>query len=186
MGMEHDLPMQRVSELFNVNSFIVSQVNPHVLPFVDQVQSSPSPRLSVDWLWRSVKWFVYSELRHRLLQLAHFVPPTRSVTKFLTQEYLGDINILPNVATTDFEQLLKNPSHERLMHCVREGELATWRKVAQIKDSFVIEQTLDECVFRAAAELNRTPKDASGLSDHRIDPRPLITMSHSSSDQLLW
>jgi len=29
-----DLPMQRMSELFNVNTFIVSQVNPHVVPFV--------------------------------------------------------------------------------------------------------------------------------------------------------
>jgi predicted acylesterase/phospholipase RssA len=29
-----DLPMQRMSELFNVNTFIVSQVNPHVLPFI--------------------------------------------------------------------------------------------------------------------------------------------------------
>jgi TAG lipase / steryl ester hydrolase / phospholipase A2 / LPA acyltransferase len=29
-----DLPMQRLSELFNVNTFIVSQVNPHVVPFV--------------------------------------------------------------------------------------------------------------------------------------------------------
>lgn len=29
-----DLPMQRISELFNVNTFIVSQVNPHVCPFV--------------------------------------------------------------------------------------------------------------------------------------------------------
>lgn len=26
--------MQRMSELFNVNTFIVSQVNPHVVPFV--------------------------------------------------------------------------------------------------------------------------------------------------------
>lgn len=29
-----DLPMKRMSELFNVNTFIVSQVNPHVVPFV--------------------------------------------------------------------------------------------------------------------------------------------------------
>ncbi len=26
--------MQRLSELFNVNTFIVSQVNPHIVPFV--------------------------------------------------------------------------------------------------------------------------------------------------------
>ena len=29
-----DLPMRRLAELFNVNHFIVSQVNPHVLPLV--------------------------------------------------------------------------------------------------------------------------------------------------------
>ena len=29
-----DLPMQRMSELFNVNTFIVSQVNPHVVPLL--------------------------------------------------------------------------------------------------------------------------------------------------------
>lgn len=29
-----DLPMSRMSELFNINTFIVSQVNPHVAPFI--------------------------------------------------------------------------------------------------------------------------------------------------------
>jgi len=29
-----DLPMQRLAELFNVNNFIVSQVNPHVVMFL--------------------------------------------------------------------------------------------------------------------------------------------------------
>ena len=29
-----DLPIKRMSELFNVNTFIVSQVNPHVVPFI--------------------------------------------------------------------------------------------------------------------------------------------------------
>jgi TAG lipase/steryl ester hydrolase/phospholipase A2/LPA acyltransferase len=30
-SVENDLPMQRLSELFNVNHFVVSQVNPHAL-----------------------------------------------------------------------------------------------------------------------------------------------------------
>ena len=29
-----DLPLKRMSELFNINTFIVSQVNPHVAPWV--------------------------------------------------------------------------------------------------------------------------------------------------------
>lgn len=30
-SVQADLPMQRLSELFNINHFIVSQVNPHVV-----------------------------------------------------------------------------------------------------------------------------------------------------------
>ena len=33
-SVHQDLPMVRLSELFNVNHFIVSQTNPHVLPFL--------------------------------------------------------------------------------------------------------------------------------------------------------
>jgi TAG lipase/steryl ester hydrolase/phospholipase A2/LPA acyltransferase len=33
-SIANDLPMKRISELFNVNTFIVSQVNPHVVPFI--------------------------------------------------------------------------------------------------------------------------------------------------------
>lgn len=33
-SIHSDLPMRRLAELFNVNHFIVSQVNPHVIPFV--------------------------------------------------------------------------------------------------------------------------------------------------------
>ena len=29
-----DVPINRMSELFNINTFIVSQVNPYVLPFI--------------------------------------------------------------------------------------------------------------------------------------------------------
>lgn len=35
-----DLPMARISELFNVNAFIVSQVNPHVVPFLSNIDGN--------------------------------------------------------------------------------------------------------------------------------------------------
>jgi TAG lipase / steryl ester hydrolase / phospholipase A2 / LPA acyltransferase len=35
-SVENDLPMSRLSELFNVNHFIVSQVNPHIVPFLEK------------------------------------------------------------------------------------------------------------------------------------------------------
>ena len=35
-SVDNDLPMTRLSEMFNVNHFIVSQVNPHVVPFLEK------------------------------------------------------------------------------------------------------------------------------------------------------
>ena len=31
-----DVPLHRIAELFNVNTFLVSQVNPYVIPFISE------------------------------------------------------------------------------------------------------------------------------------------------------
>jgi predicted acylesterase/phospholipase RssA len=59
-----DLPMQRLAELFNINTFIVSQVNPHIVPFVsvttgDVADSNISKRYV-----RTVKALIGNEIRH--------------------------------------------------------------------------------------------------------------------------
>jgi len=38
-SVDNDLPMTKLSELFNVNHFIVSQVNPHIVPFLEKSNS---------------------------------------------------------------------------------------------------------------------------------------------------
>ena len=39
-SIDGDLPFDKVSAIFNVNQFIVSQVNPHVTPFVEDYSQS--------------------------------------------------------------------------------------------------------------------------------------------------
>ena len=61
-----DLPMQRMSELFNVNTFIVSQVNPHVVPFVSVdgggiLDSNIKRRFTV-----TLKEFIGNEINHAI------------------------------------------------------------------------------------------------------------------------
>jgi hypothetical protein len=56
--------MQRMSELFNVNTFIVSQVNPYVVPFLSVdgggvLESRIRKKLSM-----TVKAFIGNEVRH--------------------------------------------------------------------------------------------------------------------------
>jgi TAG lipase / steryl ester hydrolase / phospholipase A2 / LPA acyltransferase len=33
-SVSNDIPVERMSELFNINTYIVSQVNPHFIPFI--------------------------------------------------------------------------------------------------------------------------------------------------------
>jgi TAG lipase/steryl ester hydrolase/phospholipase A2/LPA acyltransferase len=94
-SVENDLPMARLAELFNVNHFIVSQVNPYVLPFID-------PTADPDHLgvFRKMKRFIKSETRHRLLQAAELglFPRTRALSflpGLIGQKYEGDITIVP-------------------------------------------------------------------------------------------
>jgi TAG lipase / steryl ester hydrolase / phospholipase A2 / LPA acyltransferase len=41
-SVDNDLPMSKLSELFNVNHFIVSQVNPHIVPFLEKSSGIPN------------------------------------------------------------------------------------------------------------------------------------------------
>jgi TAG lipase/steryl ester hydrolase/phospholipase A2/LPA acyltransferase len=42
-SVDNDLPMAKLSELFNVNHFIVSQVNPHIVPFLEKSNRMRKP-----------------------------------------------------------------------------------------------------------------------------------------------
>lgn len=52
----HDLPMRRLAELFNINQFIVSQVNPHMLLLLHHGK---------DGIIAKIKYLIRSELQHR-------------------------------------------------------------------------------------------------------------------------
>jgi predicted acylesterase/phospholipase RssA len=65
-SVEGDLPMQRLSELFGVNHYCVSQVNPHVMPFLNTSQQKPS-RLSR--FVSKIGSIINAEFQHRLKQV---------------------------------------------------------------------------------------------------------------------
>ena len=68
--MENDLPMKELSELFNVNYFLVSQTNPHIVPIlrVKKWFASLGPFCAV------AAQFLESEWRHRCRQVLDLAP----------------------------------------------------------------------------------------------------------------
>jgi predicted acylesterase/phospholipase RssA len=64
-----DLPMQRVSELFNVNSFIVSQTNPFAIPFMDYEDGKSILGNKNISFWSLCKNLIGSEIKMRISQV---------------------------------------------------------------------------------------------------------------------
>lgn len=159
-SVDNDLPMTRLSEMFNVNHFIVSQVNPHVVPFLSKDDHlSPEAKLrkakqplpnEADWL-NIFTTLARDEALHRLQFMAEMGIFPNLMTKcqsILSQKYSGDITILPEMGLLELPRLLSNPSADFMLRSSIAGERATWPKLSRIRDHCAIELALDNAVHR--------------------------------------
>jgi TAG lipase/steryl ester hydrolase/phospholipase A2/LPA acyltransferase len=152
-SVDNDLPMTRLAEMFNVNHFIVSQVNPHVVPFLVKDEEAISKDAQSD---SAGPGFVYTltnlakdEALHRLQVMAELGIFPNLVTKcksILSQKYSGDITILPAIDYKDFPRMLKNPTSDFLVQACLCGEKATWPKLSRIRNHCAVELELDAAV----------------------------------------
>lgn len=178
-SVDGDLPMNRLSEMFNVNHFIVSQVNPHVLPFVsadeglyDETDASNS---SPSWL-QSMTYLAKEEALHRMTVMSELGIFPTSMTKLasiMNQKYSGDITIYPEIQFSSVSRMLKNPTTEFMLQACASGERATWPKLSRLRNHVAIELALDAAVqkIRAKVALNDSHMDSRLLSgaSQRLD-----------------
>ncbi|KAK0648910.1 acyl transferase/acyl hydrolase/lysophospholipase [Cercophora newfieldiana] len=166
-SVDNDLPMTRLAEMFNVNHFIVSQVNPHVVPFLskdDRLYPATAPgRLRQqqktqdegEWLY-TLTSLAKDETLHRLQFLTEMGIFPNLFTKLrciLSQRYSGDITILPEIAVHDLPLILKNPTSEFMQRNCLIGERATWPKLSRVRDRCAIELALDHAVHALRARV---------------------------------
>ncbi|EPS42157.1 hypothetical protein H072_3978 [Dactylellina haptotyla CBS 200.50] len=162
-SVDNDLPMTRLAEMFNVNHFIVSQVNPHVVPFLEKEPIQPlqhegsSESQSSYEAWKST--FVslaMGEALHRINVLTEMGIFTTSLTKaksILSQKYAGDITIFPEVPLADLQKLIKNPTPEFMIEASLRGEKATWPRLSRIRNCCAIELALDRCIHQLRTQV---------------------------------
>ncbi|KAF4594391.1 Lipase 4 [Ophiocordyceps camponoti-floridani] len=195
-SVDNDLPMTRLAEMFNVNHFIVSQVNPHVVPFLsredhmapdDDVSASSSssdgPQQQqqhqhhhhpLDWA-STLLTLAKDEALHRLQVLADLGVLPTLMTKcrgILSQNYSGDITILPAITMHDLPRVMTNPTSDFLMRLMALGERATWPKLSRIRDRCAIELALDRAVHRLRTRVvfSQSQRDLRGLASTRHQP----------------
>lgn len=167
-SLDHDIPMRKLSEMFNVNFFIVSQVNPHVRLFLDseedfrgtQVQHSASNWPSLSRVCNMVKNVAGQEVLHVAQQLRNcgINPPQLRWASILSQQYTGDINVLPAISVKEVFSLLTNPTPEFMRAASRDGERATWPKVYRIKNCVAIELGLIRAIHTLRERVNFGPE----------------------------
>ncbi|QFU77829.1 DUF3336 domain-containing protein [Halioglobus maricola] len=147
-AMSDDLPAKRLARLYGVNHYIVSQTNPHIIPFVrdsnrrntkGDILKTAATRTAREWINASAE-IMQKPLakRPRLNQL------TNTMLSVINQDYMGDINIMPPFRFHNPARILAHLSEQEIMKLIKTGERATWPKLEMIRVQTEISRTLDD------------------------------------------
>ncbi|EFC49228.1 predicted protein [Naegleria gruberi] len=161
----NDLPITRLAELFNVNFYIASQVNPHVLPFITSSSSSQNNGSIIS----NIINLCLSEIKYRIGQLYNYglIPERfRWFELVLSQPYQADITIVPTKLNLDnFKKILSNPTAEYIKSAINQGLRKTYPHMNRIENMLKIEFTLDRCLREVRRDLfKNSPNVAMRLS----------------------
>lgn len=180
-----DLPTNILSAEFDVNHSIVSQVNPHVVPFLKPVATSREVPKTPYWI--SVAGLAKEEAIRSMEILSDLPCLERNnnimtkVSSILGQRYSGDITLLPVDTMARFWTILENPTPESMEESWRKGERATWPVLNMIKTHMDIELLIDNAV-RKVSEYVSFSESARDL--RRLQLRQARVSNHASGGRL--
>jgi TAG lipase / steryl ester hydrolase / phospholipase A2 / LPA acyltransferase len=147
-SVSDDLPAKRLARLYGVNHYIVSQTNPHILPFVTESHRS---RSSIGLLENAARrsareWFnavtlILDKMDKKNGTVTQATSMLRSV---VNQDYMGDINILPDYKLINPLTLLSFPGEKQMTRLINSGERCTWPKLEMIRQQTRISRKLHD------------------------------------------
>jgi len=150
-SIKDDLPIRRLARLYGVNHSIVSQTNPHIVPFLPRAsdRSRTLPVLT-DWLVRNVAMNLrygveLAQSRVHSNDLGLMLDKAKSV---LSQNYVGDINLIPPRRPLSLLKVLANPTVDDVRNYIRTGERTTWPSMDMVRNSTHISRTFHACLQR--------------------------------------
>lgn len=156
-SLTEDVPTGRVRELFNINTFIVSQVNPWVFPFIDDQQDVKKILSKKKFSFtKLLKNLILSEIIHRLKQIQSILP--ENIGRWLnlaTQTFTGDITITPSFDFKDLLKLTTNPKEYDYHQFKVRGSKRTFKKISQIEDTLRTEILLEKINKSLRTKMNQ-------------------------------
>lgn len=168
-SLRADIPVQRLTELFNAQCFIVSQTNPHVRDLVNDGpegsglgDAAAAARSFLGASFATLNGFarmLQSDIAHRLARLSKLkVIPRIYRADFShvisgNQQYTGDIMIVPKTPFLMRLKALTHPSTDDMEAYIRGGEVACFPKISRIQNTMLLERTLEACVRSLTKQL---------------------------------
>ena len=152
-GFKNDLPMKELGAAFNVNNFIVSQVNPHILPFFFWNSGSPGKPTSRNWRGGFCLSYMEAYLKLDMKKWANLINQMEifpelfghDLTELFLQETFGEITIAPSPNLMNYLQFLSNVDSKRLEKYIQSGCYYTWPNISMINNTYLLEKTIREC-----------------------------------------
>lgn len=173
-SIQNDIPSKHLAQLFNVNHFIVCQVNPHITFFMPR----GPPTTFVAKIFRKILSLIKSELIYRLPTLIDwdiFPEFCQLALRTLAQNYEGDITIVPEFSLRDYSTTLSNPSKVEIGRSILRGARVTWPKLSMIKNNTWLELKLDAILYKLKCKLLESMLEERGqeaaASERFANPR---------------
>jgi len=147
------LPKRGISRLHGVDHFIVSQTNPHVIPFLSDPRQRDPLRKGLSFLGKATlrQISLGLDLAHQLTANTPVRPFTEIAAGVAAQEYTGDISVHPSFRVRWVPRTFTNPTRAQLAEYIREGERATWPHLARIHAETRVARHLDRALARLRA-----------------------------------
>eukprot|EP01055_Gregarina_sp_Pseudo9_P003203 Gregarina_sp_Pseudo_9__3202@NODE_338_length_3112_cov_8_889034_g318_i0_p1_GENE_NODE_338_length_3112_cov_8_889034_g318_i0NODE_338_length_3112_cov_8_889034_g318_i0_p1_ORF_typecomplete_len957_score221_70DUF3336/PF11815_8/1_8e31Patatin/PF01734_22/8_3e03Patatin/PF01734_22/2_9e26_NODE_338_length_3112_cov_8_889034_g318_i0462916 len=179
-----DIPHTELQTLFNVKSFVVSQVNPHFTPFVQGPSGYRNQKGAVRWALDHLWHYLALDLRNRygrLLALA-IVPKIKGqdVSPFLMQAAEGHVTICP-APPNEFWKLTTQPTTRDVQRSIATGERKLWPYIMRLKHVLVVENKLKQLWvenlrrFEGRAAAIPRPSPGVGPRNHHTDKHLIMS-----------
>jgi predicted acylesterase/phospholipase RssA len=149
-SIKDDLPIRRLSRLYGVNHSIVSQTNPHVVPFLARKGNGHLLPAMGSLLLRNITMntqFLLHLAQRQVVSndLGLVLDKAESI---LRQKYIGDINLIPPRRPMNILRVLTNATIKDVSNYIQLGEHTTWPKIEMIRNTTRISRTFQRCTKR--------------------------------------
>lgn len=169
-SLSGDLPAKRLARIYGVNHFIVSMINPLVIPFIEDVKARRSSSLRTAFSVSSVK--MVNDLLIKMEEVLdrrgsagqRLASQLAYIISMLEQNYLGDINVLLEKGDFKWRQTVFEFRDGEIEDLILAGRRRTWPKLSMIRNAALISKTLD----RILDERNQQDAGKSAVSKHHL------------------